>query len=87
MADAGDPIAVERQSYDGRELPVNESEITRAEITTRDIDRAGYPHYLLKEISESPRSFRSTLLGKLIDTKAPDVTIITDATHSPRAMR
>ncbi len=65
---AGEPLRVERHSYDGRSLPVTEDDIVTAEITTRDIDRAGYPHFLLKEISESPRSFRATLLGKLIDT-------------------
>ncbi|MEM7096341.1 MAG: SIS domain-containing protein [Actinomycetota bacterium] len=65
---AGDPLAVERFSYDGRALPVTADDLVTAEITTRDIDRAGYPHFLLKEISESPRSFRSTLMGKLIDT-------------------
>lgn len=65
---AGEPLLVERHSYDGRELPVTSDDIATAEITTRDIDRAGYPHFLLKEISESPRSFRATLLGKLINT-------------------
>ena len=38
-----------------------------AEITTRDIDRGGYPHFLLKEISEAPESFRKTLRGKIAD--------------------
>ena len=40
-------------------------ELDRAEITTRDIDRGEYPHFLLKEISEAPRSVRNTLRGKL----------------------
>ena len=81
---AGDPLAVERHSYDGRELPVTDADVLRADITTRDIDRAGYPHFLLKEISESPRSFRATLLGKLIDTgdgfevRVPDSTLPTE---------
>ena len=38
-----------------------------ASITTRDIDRGDSPHYLLKEISEAPSSFRKTLRGKLVD--------------------
>ena len=65
---AGEPMAIERHSYDGRALPLTAEDLAIAEITTRDIDRAGYPHFLLKEISESPRSFRATLLGKLLDT-------------------
>lgn len=65
---AGELDGIERLSYDGRALPLTAAEVTTAEITTRDIDRAGYPHFLLKEINEAPRSFRTTLLGKLIDT-------------------
>jgi len=65
---AGELEGLERFSYDGRELPVTPDDLVTAEITTRDIDRAGYPHFLLKEISESPRSFRTTLLGKLIES-------------------
>ena len=37
-----------------------------AEITTRDVDRRGFRHFLLKEISESPSSVRKTLRGKLV---------------------
>ena len=38
-----------------------------AEITTRDIDRGDFPHFLLKEISEAPASFRKTLRGKIVE--------------------
>ncbi|MGH9281894.1 MAG: SIS domain-containing protein, partial [Acidimicrobiales bacterium] len=41
-------------------------EVRTAEITTRDIDRAGFPHFLLKEITEAPSSFRKTLRGKIV---------------------
>ncbi|HEY8544281.1 MAG TPA: SIS domain-containing protein, partial [Acidimicrobiales bacterium] len=44
-----------------------EADLTAAEITTRDIDRGDFPHFLLKEITESPVSFRKTLRGKLIE--------------------
>ncbi len=62
---AGELAGMQRFSYDGRELEVTADDIAHAEITTSDIDRAGYAHFLLKEISEAPRSFRTTLLGKL----------------------
>ena len=65
--DAGTLAGLERLAYDGAPLPVTDDEITVAEITTRDVDRAGYPHFLLKEISEAPESFRKTLRGKVID--------------------
>jgi glucosamine--fructose-6-phosphate aminotransferase (isomerizing) len=56
---------IRRYSYDGTELPVSPGELHHAEITTRDIDRGDSPHYLLKEISEAPASFRKTLRGKI----------------------
>jgi glucosamine--fructose-6-phosphate aminotransferase (isomerizing) len=65
--EAGTLHGLSRQSYDGTPLPMLESDVVTAEITTSDIDRAGYPHFLLKEISEAPNSFRNTLRGKLIE--------------------
>jgi glutamine---fructose-6-phosphate transaminase (isomerizing) len=62
---AGTLDAVRRVGYDGIDVPVEFPELRTAEITTRDIDRAGFPHFLLKEISEAPQSFRKTLRGKL----------------------
>ena len=50
--------------YDGTPLPLGEKDIRKAEITTRDIDRGDYPHYFLKEITESVLSVRKTLRGK-----------------------
>ena len=41
---------------------------SHAEITTRDIDRGEFPHYLLKEITEAPASFRKTLRAKFVDS-------------------
>ena len=64
---AGSIDGVARHSYDGRSLPVSPAEITTASITTRDIDRGDHRHYLLKEISEAPASFRKTLRGRITD--------------------
>jgi glucosamine--fructose-6-phosphate aminotransferase (isomerizing) len=66
-AHAGSLEGVRRLGFDGTPRPVDGSELRLAEITTRDIDRAGFPHFLLKEISESPESFRKTLRGKVSD--------------------
>ena len=65
--EAGRLGGIRRLAYDGTELPVTEADFVHAEITTRDIDRGEYPHYLLKEITESPSSFRKTLRAKLIE--------------------
>ncbi|HMG41838.1 MAG TPA: SIS domain-containing protein [Acidimicrobiales bacterium] len=66
-ARAGTLEGIERIAYDGTVLPVGEDDLTSAEITTRDIDRGDFPHFLLKEITEAPASFRKTLRGKLVD--------------------
>jgi glucosamine--fructose-6-phosphate aminotransferase (isomerizing) len=50
--------------YDGTSIQLTDDTLQKAEITTRDIDRGNYPHYFLKEISESALSVRRTLRGK-----------------------
>ncbi|MEM9200981.1 MAG: SIS domain-containing protein [Actinomycetota bacterium] len=57
-----------RRAYDGTDLPVTDRDLAVAQITTRDIDRGDHPHYLMKEIGESPTSFRKTLRGKIVET-------------------
>jgi glucosamine--fructose-6-phosphate aminotransferase (isomerizing) len=64
---AGTLEGIERLAYDGTPLPVTDDDVAGAQITTRDIDRGDFPHFLLKEITESPGSFRKTLRGKLIE--------------------
>ncbi|MGH9119538.1 MAG: SIS domain-containing protein [Acidimicrobiales bacterium] len=65
---AGSLDGIRRIAYDGTELPVTEGDLTSAQITTRDIDRGPYSHFLLKEINEAPGSVRKTLRGKLVET-------------------
>lgn len=65
--DAGSVHGIERIAYDGTRLPVSSDDLVRSSITTRDVDRGNFPHFLLKEISESPRSFRKTLRGKIVE--------------------
>jgi glucosamine--fructose-6-phosphate aminotransferase (isomerizing) len=64
---AGTIEGIQRLAYDGSPLPVHADELAAAQITTRDIDRGDFPHYLLKEISEAPASFRKTLRAKIIE--------------------
>jgi glucosamine--fructose-6-phosphate aminotransferase (isomerizing) len=66
-AAAGTLEGIRRLDYQGGELPVGEEDLRGAEITTRDIDRGPFPHYLLKEISEAPASFRKTLRGRITE--------------------
>ncbi len=62
---AGELDGIRRFAYDGTPIPVAAPDVVTAEVTTRDIDRGEAPHYLLKEISESPTSFAKTLRGKI----------------------
>ena len=66
-SNAGTIEGIRRTLYDGKSLPLTEEEIETAGITSRDIDRRSYPHFLLKEITEAPDSFQKTLRGKIID--------------------
>jgi len=67
VAGAGTVDGIRRSAFDGTPLPVTRGEIVTAEITTRDIDRGDAPHFLLKEISEAPASFRKTLRGRIVE--------------------
>ena len=50
--------------YDGTRVDLGEKDIKRTQITSRDIDRQGFPHYFLKEISEAPVSVEKTLQNR-----------------------
>lgn len=50
--------------YNGTQLNLCPEDLQSAQITTRDIDRDDYPHFFLKEISESALSVKRTLRGK-----------------------
>jgi len=63
---AGEVAGITRVAYDATPLPVDEQDLTAAAVTTRDIDRGDAPHYLLKEIGESPNSLQKTLRGRIV---------------------
>ncbi len=50
--------------YDGTPLTFQKNIQMSTDITSRDIDRQNFPHYFLKEISESPRSVERTLQNR-----------------------
>ncbi|HLH45853.1 MAG TPA: SIS domain-containing protein, partial [Acidimicrobiales bacterium] len=74
-AGAGTLAGMTRRRYDGGDLPLDQRDVTVAQITTRDIDRGGFPHFLLKEISEAPSSFRKTLRGKVLAGRGGRLTV------------
>jgi len=67
---AGGLAGVNAMYYDGTPIELTDADIKHTKITTRDIDRQGFPHYFLKEISEAPLSVERTLLNrwKIVDT-------------------
>lgn len=65
---AGETDGISRFAYDGTKLPIAPEEWLPPAVTTRDIDRGDAPHFLLKEISESPNSFAKTLRARLIES-------------------
>ncbi len=64
---AGTLEGIDRRGYDGSVQPVAPTDVVTAEVTTRDIDRGDFPHFLLKEITESPDSLAKTLRGKIVE--------------------
>ena len=50
--------------YDHTPITIDDTQVQTSQITSRDIDRQHFPHYFLKEISESPASVEKTLENK-----------------------
>ncbi len=60
----GGLAGISAMRYDGAPLAFTEESIRHTTLTSRDIDRQDYPHYFLKEISESPDSVAKTLQNR-----------------------
>ncbi|MDD9304461.1 MAG: SIS domain-containing protein [Desulfobacter sp.] len=67
---AGGIEGIKSLCYDNTPIPLGPADIMKSQITSRDIDRQGFPHYFLKEICESPLSVEKTLENKF--TQDPD---------------
>lgn len=62
---AADSVAdIDAFYYDGTPLTLGPEQLRHTAITSRDIDRQDFPHYFIKEISESPNSVARTLQGR-----------------------
>jgi glucosamine--fructose-6-phosphate aminotransferase (isomerizing) len=60
----GDVEGIRSFYYDNTPISISPDQLLTSQITSRDIDRQNYPHYFLKEISESPDSVEKTLDNK-----------------------
>ncbi len=84
---AGEFEGLSRISYGGTPLPVLATEVRTADMTTRDIDRQGFSHFLLKEMLESPDSMRKTLRGRItVDKHGQRKVNLSDAAF-PKSVR
>ncbi|HSO19454.1 MAG TPA: SIS domain-containing protein, partial [Desulfosarcina sp.] len=61
---AGGLAGIRAMYYDGTPIRLTEADVKQTAITSRDIDRQGFAHYFLKEISEAPMSVERTLLNR-----------------------
>ncbi|MDZ7674355.1 MAG: SIS domain-containing protein [Acidimicrobiales bacterium] len=84
---AGTLDGIERVAYDGTPMPVSDDDVVTAEITTRDIDRGEFSHFLLKEVTESPLSFHKTLRGRLNERPDGDLEVVLPEESLPHRIR
>jgi len=64
QSSAGGLDGISASYYDGSALRLTDDDVKTTALTSRDIDRQGFSHYFLKEISESPASVESTLQNR-----------------------
>ncbi len=84
---AGSLDGLQWLAYDGTDLPVGDDDLSTAAITTRDVDRRGHPHYLVKEINQAPQSMRKTLRGKIADDGAGRLTVTLPSSSLPTRLQ
>ncbi|MEV4755472.1 SIS domain-containing protein [Micromonospora sp. NPDC049559] len=83
---AGGLAALRRYDALAQPLPVGEAELATAGITTRDVTRGAFDHYLAKEITEAPSSFRKSLRGRIADD-GERLTAVLGESALPRTLR
>jgi glutamine---fructose-6-phosphate transaminase (isomerizing) len=66
--DDGDIAVVTREGYHVLDLDsvIREKPVTRIDWDLAQIERGGYPHFMLKEIFEQPTTVENTMRGRLI---------------------
>ena len=75
--------------YDKTPIDLSEKDIQKTEITSRDIDRQGFDHYFLKEISEAPASVEKTLENrwKIQEGETGQFVVALDEKTIPRSIQ
>jgi glucosamine--fructose-6-phosphate aminotransferase (isomerizing) len=82
---AGGPEGVERWDATGTALPpISAPQVS--DVTSRDLARSGFEHYLDKELHDAPESFRRTLRGR-IDVRGSRPRVVLPEASLPAAIR
>jgi glucosamine--fructose-6-phosphate aminotransferase (isomerizing) len=88
---AGGIEGIQAIAYDGTPIEISEKDVRETEVTSRDIDRQNYPHYFLKEISESPGSVEQTVQSRVSiverDGKRYPEVLLDDSVVPPRLQK
>jgi len=65
-------VALDAEGFEISTLQGNGAgyEITKVEFTDKDVSKGDYPHYMLKEIFEQPRTVRDAMRGRLATEEA-----------------
>jgi len=89
QACTGGLSGITAMGYDGAPIALADADMKTTAITSRDIDRQGYTHYFLKEISEAPRSVAQTLRNRWYLEEGPHRfhTVRLDETAFPSTLR
>ncbi|MCK5696091.1 MAG: SIS domain-containing protein, partial [Desulfobacula sp.] len=84
---SGGVSGIQSLYYDNTPISITDDHIQTSQITSRDIDRQNFPHYFLKEISESPGSVEKTLENKFkVSTESNLFTTSLDETVIPKSL-
>ncbi len=67
----GEIAVIKKDEFTAKTIYDNdiEKEVHEISMTLEEIDRGGYPHFMLKEIMEQPESLRNSIRGRILQCR------------------
>ncbi len=67
----GEIAVIKKDEFTAKTIYDNdiEKEVHEISMTLEEIDRGGYPHFMLKEIMEQPESLRNSIRGRILESE------------------
>ena len=67
----GEIAVIKKDEFTAKTIYDNdiEKEVHEISMTLEEIDRGGYPHFMLKEIMEQPESLRNSIRGRILQSE------------------